>query len=82
MPILEALPEPKQAKIRALLSYNPETAGGLMSPNFLALREDTTVADALEEVRRSQVPPEALSIHLRLRRRRTGCRDRSRSSGF
>jgi hypothetical protein len=27
LPILEAIPEPKQAKIRALLSYNPETAG-------------------------------------------------------
>ena len=35
--VLEALPQPTQAKVRALLSYNPETAGGLMSPEFLAL---------------------------------------------
>ena len=62
LPILEAVPEPKQAKIRALLSYNPETAGGLMSPNFLALSRDTTVASALDEVRQSQVPSEALSV--------------------
>ena len=33
--VLEALPQPDQAKVRALLSYNPETAGGLMSPEFL-----------------------------------------------
>lgn len=62
LPILEAIPEPKQAKIRALLRYNPETAGGLMSPNFLALDQDTTVAEALDEVRRSTVAPEALSV--------------------
>ncbi|HWD25196.1 MAG TPA: CBS domain-containing protein [Acidimicrobiales bacterium] len=62
LPILEAVPEPKQQKIRALLNYNPETAGGLMSPNFLSLSRDTTVAEALEEVRKSQVAPEALSV--------------------
>lgn len=62
LPILEAIPEPKQEKIRALLNYNSETAGGLMSPNFLALSRDATVAEALEEIRRSQVAPEALSV--------------------
>ena len=60
--VLEALPQPTQAKVRALLSYNPETAGGLMSPEFLALPGDTTVADALEEIRRSPVAPEALGV--------------------
>jgi Mg/Co/Ni transporter MgtE len=33
-----------------------------MSPNFLALSQDTTVAEAFEEIRRSQVAPEALSV--------------------
>src|SRR5271157_5543760 len=58
--VLEALPAPTQAKVRALLSYNPETAGGLMSPEFLAVPGDTTVSEALEEIRRSAVAPEAL----------------------
>ncbi len=58
--VLEALPAPSQAKVRALLSYNPETAGGLMIPEFLALPADTVVSDALEEIRRSPVAPEAL----------------------
>jgi CBS domain-containing protein len=61
LPVLEAIPAPKQAKIRALLSYNPETGGGLMSPDFLSLDQDTTVADSLEEIRRSGVAPEALA---------------------
>ncbi|MGD1012566.1 MAG: CBS domain-containing protein [Acidimicrobiales bacterium] len=60
--VLEALPQPTQAKVRALLSYNPETAGGLMSPEFLALPGDSPVSDALEEIRRSPVAPEALGV--------------------
>ena len=37
LPILNLLPEPQQTKVRSLLRYNPETAGGLMSPDFLCL---------------------------------------------
>jgi hypothetical protein len=60
LPILEALPERQQAKIRKLLSYNPETAGGLMSPDFLALAESMTVAEALDVIRTSDISPAAL----------------------
>lgn len=59
--VLEALPARQKAKVRQLLSYNPETGGGLMNPDFLALAEPTTVADALEAVRKSEIGPEALS---------------------
>ncbi len=61
MPVLEALPPRQQAKVRALLSYHPETAGGLMSPDFLALSEETTVAGALHAVRASEAAPETLA---------------------
>jgi len=60
--ILTALPQPQQRKVRSLLSYNPETAGGLMSPDFLSLPDDTTVAQALAAVRTSAAPPEALNV--------------------
>ncbi|HLX78825.1 MAG TPA: CBS domain-containing protein [Acidimicrobiales bacterium] len=59
--VLEALPARQKAKVRQLLSYNPETGGGLMNPDFLALSEQTTVKEALEAVRRSEIGPEALS---------------------
>jgi Mg/Co/Ni transporter MgtE len=61
IPVLEALPADRQEKIRALLSYNSETAGGLMSPDFLAVTEDSTVDEVLDEVRHSRFGPEALS---------------------
>ena len=62
LPILTLLPEPQQRKVRALLSYHPETAGGLMSPDFLCLPADRTVADVLEAVRQSSLAPEALNV--------------------
>jgi len=62
LPILALLPEPQQRKVRSLLSYHPETAGGLMSPDFLCLPSDRTVAQVLEAVRTSAFPPEALNV--------------------
>jgi hypothetical protein len=62
LPVLQLLPSAKQRKIRALLNYNPETAGGLMSPDFLWLPESTPVSEALKAVRTSNAPPEALAV--------------------
>ncbi len=62
LPILDLLPEPQQHKVRSLLSYNPETAGGLMSPDFLSMPAETSVAEVLDAVRHSSVPPEALNV--------------------
>ena len=62
LPILNLLPEPQQRKIRSLLSYNPETAGGLMSPDFLVMPASSSIAEVLEAVRRSTAPPEALNV--------------------
>jgi MgtE intracellular N domain/CBS domain len=61
-PILTLLSDPQQRKVRALLSYNPETAGGLMSPDFLSIEAGGTVGTALEAVRQSSAPPEALIV--------------------
>jgi len=62
LPVLDLLPGPQQRKVRSLLSYNPETAGGLMSPDFLALSEQTRVADGLMAIRRSSAPLETLQV--------------------
>lgn len=62
LPILNMLPAAQQRTIRSLLSYNPETAGGLMSPDFLSLPQTTTVGAALESIRRSSAAPESLNV--------------------
>ncbi len=59
-PILERLSPEQQNKVRHLLSYNADTAGGLMNPDFITLDAAATVADALEAIRASSVPAESL----------------------
>ncbi len=58
--ILEQLPELQQAKVRNLLSYNADTAGGLMNTDFVSVPETATVADAIDIIRTSSVPAESL----------------------
>jgi MgtE intracellular N domain/CBS domain/PRC-barrel domain len=62
LPVLNLLPDPQQRKVRSLLSYNPETAGGVMSPDFLCLPAGFTVAAALEAIRHSTAPAEVLNV--------------------
>jgi sporulation protein YlmC with PRC-barrel domain len=62
LPVLQALPLPQQRKVRALLSYNSDTAGGLMSPDFLVSPQTALVSGVLDEIRASQAPPEALAV--------------------
>jgi CBS domain-containing protein len=60
LPILERLPDIQKTKVRQLLSYSADTAGGLMNPDFVTVGAHATVADALEAIRTSKVPAEAL----------------------
>jgi CBS domain-containing protein len=60
LPVLNVLPPTKQRKLRGLLGHNPQTAGGLMNPDFLSVGGRSTVEQALETVRRSDLPPEGL----------------------
>jgi CBS domain-containing protein len=59
--ILALLPATQRRQIEALLDYNPSTAGGLMSPDFVLLGETDSVAAALGRVRSSDLAPGALS---------------------
>ena len=60
LPILEQLPAEHQAKVLNLLTYNADTAGGMMNPDFVAVAATATVHDALDVVRTSKVPAESL----------------------
>jgi hypothetical protein len=60
-PLLALLPVGHRVKVRALLGYDPAEAGGLMSPDFVLLRDSTPAGDALESIRRSAIAPELLT---------------------
>ena len=62
LPILQRLPQATQLKLRGLLSYNPETAGGLMNPDFVGVPTTSTVGDAIQAVKTSPTPPQAAGV--------------------
>ncbi|HEX4806927.1 MAG TPA: CBS domain-containing protein [Conexibacter sp.] len=59
--VLMALPASRRVKVRALLGYDPALAGGLMSTEFVCLYRHATAAEALQRVRRADVPAELLT---------------------
>lgn len=59
--ILALLPPAGRRRIETLMGYNPSTAGGMMSPEFVALDVHASVADALAQVRASELSPQMLS---------------------
>jgi len=63
--VLDLLPAAQNKKVLTLLGYNEATAGGLMGTDFLALPEERSIADALQQLRAaSTTQPEALTtIH-------------------
>ena len=60
-------------RLRTLLGYDPATAGGIMSPEYVCLYADATREETLERIERSQLPAESLAqifgmdTHRRLR---------------
>src|ERR1700680_2972249 len=59
--VLALLPPAKRRRIETLLGYNPSTAGGLMSPDFISLAPADTVTRAIERVRSSDLAPGTLT---------------------
>ncbi|HKU58155.1 MAG TPA: CBS domain-containing protein, partial [Gaiellaceae bacterium] len=55
------LPLTQRRRVRALLGYDPTTAGGLMSPEFVCVYSQATAAEALERVRSTRTSAEALA---------------------
>ena len=50
--ILSEIPEQAREETERLLAYEPESAGGLMTTEFVSVSEDTRVEEALAAVRR------------------------------
>ncbi len=50
--ILSAVDTPERQEVERLLEYDEESAGGLMTGAMVTVREDLTVKDALESIRR------------------------------
>lgn len=52
--ILDQMQPEEKEEVEELLEFRDDTAGGLMDPGFLALREDSTVADASVALKKNE----------------------------
>lgn len=59
--LVAALPPQEREQVNLLMGYGPETAGRIMTPKYIRLTEEMTVAQALEKVRTQAASPETLN---------------------
>ncbi len=59
--VVQLLPAVQRRRVRALAGYDPATAGGLMSPEFVCLYAQASKAEAIERIERSRAPADALA---------------------
>jgi len=56
--ILEQMKKEGSEEVEDLLRYGDDTAGGIMVPDFIALREDTTAKEAIESLQKEYLDVE------------------------
>jgi CBS domain-containing protein len=59
--VISRLPHVQQRRVRALLGYDPTTAGGLMSPDFICIYSQATRDEVIDRIRRSTGSGDALT---------------------
>jgi CBS domain-containing protein len=59
-PVLDLMPPKEGQKLRKLLQHHPSTAGGLMSPDFIAVERGALLGEVLERVRTAANVPSPL----------------------
>lgn len=62
--LIDALKPDEAEEVEDLLHYDPETAGGIMSPDFFALPEDTTARQAIEALQATEDVEMAFYIYV------------------
>mgnify|MGYP001345282451 CR=1 FL=1 len=62
--IINALPEKEKTDIQTLLSYEEDSAGALMTSDFLAIPENLTTLEALNEIQKQNPPESELSFYI------------------
>ncbi len=56
--VLEHLPPDQAAEVASLLQYAEDTAGGLMTPEYVSITEDMTVSDVVTQLREMELDDE------------------------
>jgi magnesium transporter len=60
--LLKGMPYLQAAKLRRLIRYDRESAGGIMTTDYMAVQENASISQAIEAVRRQMVPDELQQV--------------------
>ena len=62
--VLELIPDAESERLKGLLQYPPDSAGGIMTPDAVKVKDDITVEQALEHLRRTVEPESTFYIYV------------------
>jgi magnesium transporter len=62
--LLESMPPERAEEIRQLMSYSEDSAGGIMDPVLISVREDATVAEAICKIRAAEIEEDFFSVYV------------------
>ncbi|MCK4752317.1 MAG: magnesium transporter [Planctomycetes bacterium] len=62
--VLDSIPPDESDEIRKLMSYSEDSAGGIMDPVLISVREDATVAEAVNKIRSAEIDEDFFSVYV------------------
>ncbi|MHC4742216.1 MAG: magnesium transporter [Planctomycetota bacterium] len=62
--LLESIPAAESAEIKELMSYSEDSAGGIMDPVVISVREDATVGEAVNQIRQAEIDEDFFSVYV------------------
>ena len=62
--LLDRMPPAESAEIRDLMRYSEDSAGGIMDPHVISVREDATVAEAVNKIRTAEIDEDFFSVYV------------------
>ena len=62
--LLESIPAAESAEIKELMRYSEDSAGGIMDTLVISVHESATVAEAVNEIRASEIDEDFFSVYV------------------
>jgi len=62
--LLKSIAPAESAKIKKLMSYSEDSAGGIMDPVLISVRENATVAEAINKIRAAEIDEDFFSVYV------------------
>ncbi len=62
--VLRSISAADSSKIKKLMAYSEDSAGGIMDPVLISVREDATVGEAVQKIRAAEIDEDFYSVYI------------------